>query len=62
MTTYILTYRKNTGQVASSVFQHELVQEVQRKLFELQKNPKYRNGKFEIRTLEGFKAKNILKE
>jgi len=62
MTTYVLTYRKNTGQVASSVFQHELVQEVQRKRLELKKDPKYRNGKFEIRTLEGFKAKNILKE
>jgi hypothetical protein len=73
MTTYVLTYRKNTSsksvfgiepsnESAKSVFQHELVQEVQRKLFALQKDPKYRNGKFEIRTLEGFKAKNILKE
>ena len=62
MTTYVLTYRKNTDQVASSVFQHELVQEVQRKCSELKKNSKYRRGKFEIRTLEGFKAKNVLKE
>ncbi len=47
--------------VAKSVFQHELVQEVQKKLTELKKDPKYRNGKFEIRTLEGFKAINVLK-
>jgi hypothetical protein len=62
MTTYVLTYRKNTGQVASSIFQHELVQEVQRKRLQLNKDPKYRNGKFEIRTLDGFNGKNILEE
>jgi hypothetical protein len=49
-------------EVSKSVYQHELVQEVQRKRSELKKDPKYRNGKFEIRTLEGFKAKNILKD
>ncbi len=31
MTTYVLTYRKNWMEVAKQVFQHELVQEVQRK-------------------------------
>lgn len=62
MKTYILTYRKNWMEVARQVFQHGLVQEVQRKRSELKKDPKYRNGKFEIRTLEGFKAKNVLKE
>jgi hypothetical protein len=62
MTTYVLTYRKNTCAIASFVYQHELIQEVQRKRLELNKDPKYRNGKFEIRTLEGFKAKNVLKE
>lgn len=49
-------------EVAKSVFQHELVQELQRMRSELKKDPKYRNGKFEIRTLEEFKAKNVLKE
>ena len=62
MTTYVLTYRKNWMEVAKSIFQHELVQEVQCKRSELKKDPKYRNGKFEIRTLEGFIAKNVLKE
>ena len=62
MTTYVLTYRKNWMEVSKQVFQHELVQEVQRKRSELKKDPKYRNGKFEIRTLEGFKGKNVLKE
>lgn len=62
MTTYVLTYRKNWMEVAKSVFQNELVQEVQRRRLELKKDPKFRNGKFEIRTLEGFKAKNVLKE
>lgn len=73
MKTYILTYRKIfsnksvfgvelNNETAKQVFQHELVQEVQRKRSELKKDPKYRNGKFEIRTLEGFKAKNVLKE
>ena len=62
MTTYVLTYRKNWMEVSKQVFQHELVQEVQRKRSELKKDPKCRNGKFEIRTLEGFNAKNVLKE
>ena len=62
MTTYVLTYRKNWMEVSKQVFQHELVQEVQRKRSELKKDSKYRNGKFEIRTLDGLKAKNVLKE
>jgi len=61
MTTYVLTYRKNWMEVSKQVFQHELVQEVQKKRTELKKDPKYRNGKFEIRTLDGFRAKNVLK-
>ena len=61
MTTYVLTYRKNWMEVSKQVFQHELVQEVQRKRSELKNDPKYRNGKFEIRTLDGFRAKNVLK-
>ena len=51
MKSYVLAYRKNWMDVAKSVFQHELVQEVQKKRTELKKDPKYRNGKFEIRTL-----------
>ncbi len=62
MTTYVLTYRKNWMEVAKQVFQHEFIQEVQRKRSELKKDPKYRKGKFEIKTLEGFKDKNVLKE
>lgn len=62
MKTYVLTYREKNAKVAVKLFQHELVQEVQRKRMELKKDPKYRNGKFEIRTLDGFKAKNVLKE
>lgn len=60
MKTYALTFIKKDGITAIKVFQHELACQVQRERTRLKKDPKYRNGILQIRTLGGFEAKNIL--
>lgn len=55
---FILTFVKNG--VAMPILQRALVQDIQREKAKLMKDTKYRDGIFQIRTTEGFKAKKIL--
>lgn len=47
------------GQV-QQVFKHTSVQIVQRKRIELKKQPQYKKGLLQVRTVEGLKHKPIL--
>jgi hypothetical protein len=58
MKTFVLTWVKDGKAVP--LVQRQLVQDLQRERSKLMKDPRYRGGKFQIRTLEGFKAKEIL--
>ena len=55
---FVLTFVKNG--VALPIIQRELVQDIQREKKKLSTDPKFRNGTFQIRTIEGFKNKKIL--
>ena len=56
--TFVLTFVKNG--VAMPILQRALVQDIQREKAKLMKDYKFRNGEFQIRTIEGFNAKKIL--
>jgi len=62
MKTYVLTYREKNAKVAVKLFQHEFIQEVQRMKAIYKRDSRYCHGIFQVRTLEGFLAKNVLKE
>jgi hypothetical protein len=55
---FILTFEK--GGKATAIIQREFVQDIQRERTKLKTDPKYRGGKLQIRTIEGFKAKKLL--
>ena len=55
---FVLTFVKNGKAV--SVFEHQMVQQVQIKKKELLKDPFYFGGILQVRTYAGFKAKPIL--
>ena len=56
--TFVLTFVRNG--IAMPILQRALVQDIQREKAKLMKDTKYRDGTFQIRTTEGFKAKKIL--
>jgi hypothetical protein len=58
MKTFVLTWVKDGRAVP--LVQRQLVQDLQREKKKLAADPRYRGGKFQIRTLEGYKAKEIL--
>lgn len=58
MKTFVLTWVKDGRAVP--IIQRQLVQDLQREKKKLMTDPKYRGGKFKIRTLDGLKAKEIL--
>lgn len=56
--TFVLTFVK--GESVIPIKQYESVQVLQLEKKKYKSDPKYNVGKFQIRTLEGFKAKKIL--
>lgn len=60
MKTYLLTWV--FGSKVIQILEHSNVKIIQVKRKELSHLSQYKNGRFEVRTKEGFKAKPILKK
>jgi len=60
MNAYLLTFVKDGK--ATAIIQRDLVQDLQREKSKLKTDPKYRGGKFEIRTVKGFENVKILRK
>lgn len=58
MKIFVLTFVKNG--IVTEIIQRQLVQDIQREKKKLISEPKYQGGKFQVRTIEGLKAKRIL--